>query len=166
MAATAVSVSHAAAPWPRSRTRGHPDAHHAASVSDPSSMKVFTRCSAIHGTRLAERFSATRSSLTSAAPTSASLTRKQAESAAPVRTGLPRGCRRQASTTSASTKKPSAPVISRCVNSISVWTEGDGGITSPLQRGQWLPHPAPAPVARTRAPQSTTATFHASTAQQ
>ena len=26
---------------------------------------------------------------------------------------------------------------------------GDGGITSPLHKGQWLPQPAPEPVART-----------------
>jgi hypothetical protein len=44
-----------------------------------------------------------------------------------------------------------------------VWTVGDCGITCPLQRGQWLPHPAPEPEARTKAPHSTTATFHAST---
>jgi len=28
-------------------------------------------------------------------------------------------------------------------------TLGDCGSTSPLQSGQWLPHPAPAPLART-----------------
>jgi hypothetical protein len=40
---------------------------------------------------------------------------------------------------------------------------GATGTTSPLQSGQWLPHPAPDPLARTYAPHSTTSTFHAST---
>jgi hypothetical protein len=38
-------------------------------------------------------------------------------------------------------------------------------MTSPLQSGQWLPHPAPDPVARTNAPHAMTARFTAKVAQ-
>ena len=37
-----------------------------------------------------------------------------------------------------------------------VASAGSRGTTSPLQRGQWLPQPAPEPVARTYAPQRIT----------
>ena len=40
----------------------------------------------------------------------------------------------------------------RWENSISVSVVGVRGMTSPLQSGQWLPQPAPEPVARTNAP--------------
>lgn len=42
---------------------------------------------------------------------------------------------------------------------------GAAGTTSPLQSGQWLPHPAPDPLALTYAPHSTTSMFQASTPQ-
>ena len=42
---------------------------------------------------------------------------------------------------------------------------GASGTTSPLQSGQWLPHPAPDPLARTNAPHKTTSRFQASTPQ-
>ena len=41
------------------------------------------------------------------------------------------------------------PEVTRWVNSISVATLFARGITSPLHVGQWLPHPAPDPDART-----------------
>lgn len=46
-----------------------------------------------------------------------------------------------------------------------VWMAGAAGTTSPLHSGQWLPHPAPDPLARTYAPHSTTSTFQPSVAQ-
>ena len=53
-----------------------------------------------------------------------------------------------------------------CVGQIVVVSiSGARGITSPLQSGQWLPHPAPAPVARTNAPQRITRRRYPSTLQ-
>jgi hypothetical protein len=43
--------------------------------------------------------------------------------------------------------------------------DGERGTTSPLHNGQWLPHPAPDPLARTYAPHKMTARFAASVAQ-
>ena len=57
------------------------------------------------------------------------------------------------------------PLVARWVNSISVSADGLRGMTTPLQRGQWRPHPAPAPDARTNAPHSTTPTLYARTIQ-
>ena len=45
----------------------------------------------------------------------------------------------------------------RCVNSIIVSTLAERCITVPLQSGQWLPQPAPEPVARTSVPHRITA---------
>ena len=53
-----------------------------------------------------------------------------------------------------------AGVYSTIVSSIGAW-----GTTSPLQRGQWAPQPAPDPVARTKAPHKMTATFQPSVSQ-
>ena len=53
----------------------------------------------------------------------------------------------------------------RWPSSISVAMEGERGTTSPLQNGQWLPHPAPEPLARTNAPHRMTARFAASVVQ-
>lgn len=41
--------------------------------------------------------------------------------------------------------------------------DGAIGITCPLHNGQWLPHPAPDPVARTIAPQTITSTLYPTT---
>jgi enamine deaminase RidA (YjgF/YER057c/UK114 family) len=46
---------------------------------------------------------------------------------------------------------------------MTVSIRGASGTTSPLHNGQWLPHPAPDPLARTKAPHRTTRMFHAST---
>lgn len=53
------------------------------------------------------------------------------------------------------------PLVARCEYSISVPIVGEGGITSPLQVGQWAPQPAPDPVARTTAPHKMTRMFQA-----
>ena len=50
------------------------------------------------------------------------------------------------------TRRPSNAEILRCVISIMVLMVGARGTTSPLQSGQWLPHPSPEPVARTMVP--------------
>jgi len=55
-----------------------------------------------------------------------------------------------ASTASAS--RPDSPLVMRWMNSISVSICAGQGMIWPLQDGQWLPHPAPEPVARTTAP--------------
>src|SRR5262249_50271179 len=46
---------------------------------------------------------------------------------------------------------------------VCVWPVA--GMITPLQRGQWLPHPAPEPVARTYAPHRITKTLYAATNQ-
>src|SRR5438067_676992 len=56
-----------------------------------------------------------------------------------------------------------SPLVRRCVNSMMVSIFGAAGITTPLHSGQWLPQPAPDPLARTYAPHSTTSTLYAST---
>ena len=55
-----------------------------------------------------------------------------------------------------STNTPDKALVSRWVNSIRVSMRGARGTTTPLHSGQWLPHPAPEPVARTNAPHRTT----------
>ena len=77
---------------------------------------------------------------------------------AALRTGLPRLVPRHATTTSATAASPASALVTRCPNSIMVFSAGAVGIASPLHSGQWSPHPAPAPDARTNAPQSTTST--------
>jgi hypothetical protein len=44
--------------------------------------------------------------------------------------------------------------------SVARW--GERGTTTPLHSGQWRPHPAPDPVARTYAPHTTTPTSYTS----
>ena len=48
------------------------------------------------------------------------------------------------------------PLVSRWESSMIVAIRGDCGTITPLHSGQWLPHPAPEPVARTIDPQRTT----------
>lgn len=64
-----------------------------------------------------------------------------------------------------SAKVPSSatPLIARCVNSMIVCKPAARGTTSPLHSGQWLPQPAPDPLARTYAPHKTTSRFQPST---
>jgi len=57
------------------------------------------------------------------------------------------------------------PLVIRCVNSIIVCALALVPRTLPPQPGHLLPQPAPDPVARTKAPQSTTATLKHSVAQ-
>ena len=136
-----------------------PPAHQAVSVRHASRVSVLTRCADKEYARAVEGFCATCSSSTSAAPSSASEIRNTADSAAPRRTACPGGNARNAHTASSATSTRSIPLVTRCVYSISVNTLGEAGTTSPLHSGQWFPQPAPAPVARTYAPHSTTATL-------
>ena len=149
---------------PCTRGRSPLLAHQAVSVSAPTSRNVFSRCPAIHHARAVETSSATSSSSTSPAPISASRTISTPDATAARRTMCPGGKRRQAPTTSATTSSSATPLVSRWPSSISVSMLGDRGTTSPLQRGQWLPQPAPEPVARTNAPQRITPRFAASVA--
>ena len=56
---------------------------------------------------------------------------------------------RSVQTSNATTKSSASPLVARCENSMIVATPGSRGSTSPLQNGQWLPQPAPEPLART-----------------
>ena len=76
--------------------------------------------------------------------------------AAPPRAACPRGAARRVHQKSVTTATNARPLVNRWENSTSVSTEGDRGSTTPLQSGQWPPHPAPDPVARTYAPQRMT----------
>ncbi len=156
--ASAEAESHAAEPWPRRRTAGPPEAHQAVRAMAPRRRKVLSRCAAIHQARAIDWFPATSSSSTSPAPTPASVSIRTIESTAPVRTGWPGPKRRNASTSMATTARSATPLVARWVNSMRVSAVGERGIATPLQRGQCAPQPAPDPVARTKAPQSTTST--------
>ena len=48
------------------------------------------------------------------------------------------------------------PEVMRCANSMMVSNWGASGTGTPLHSGQWLPQPAPEPLARTNAPQRMT----------
>ena len=82
---------------------------------------------------------------------------KITDAAAARRAASPGGRTRRVHRNSATTPRRARPLVSRCENSISVAVAGWRGKTSPLQRGQWLPHPAPLPDARTYAPHRMTA---------
>ena len=59
---------------------------------------------------------------------------------------------RKAQISRASTSTPASPLVIRWLSSISVSMRSGRWKISPLQVGQWLPQPAPDPVARTTAP--------------
>ena len=99
--------------------------------------------------RAALAFWAVQPKRTKEAPTRLSVTMKKRASPAPKRAGCPLGKARSAQRKSARTERKARPEVARWVNSMRVSTWGARGITSPLQVGQWAPHPAPAPVART-----------------
>jgi len=82
-----------------------------------------------------------------------------------MRAKCPRSVAAQLQSSNATTASSESPLVSRCVNSIRVLTLAACCITVPLQSGQWLPQPAPAPVARTKVPHRITATKYAKTAQ-
>src|SRR5260370_31611472 len=81
------------------------------------------------------------------------------------RTRCPRGNSKTLHQASATTAIIATPLVIRCVNSMIVSIRGTSGTTSPLHSGQWLPQPAPEPLARTYAPQRITNRFQASTPQ-
>jgi hypothetical protein len=102
---------------------------------------------------------------TKEAPTRLSVTMKNMERPAPKRAGCPLGRVRRARIRRARTARKARPEVARWVNSIRVSTWGVRGMISPLQVGQWAPHPAPEPVARTKAPQRATRMFQTKTPQ-
>jgi hypothetical protein len=126
-------------------------------VSAATRAKVLTRCAAPNHARVMEVLPATRRKSTRPAPRSASLTMRSPEKTAPRRTGWPGEVQRKAISRSASTATSESPEVTRCVNSMSISSERGRGSTSPLHMGQWSPHPAPEPVALTKAPQTITA---------
>src|SRR5271170_7096964 len=91
--------------------------------------------------------------------------RNTTDASAAVRARSPREKLRRLHSHNAPTPTKATPLITRCVNSMMVSIRGATGTTSPLHIGQWLPHPAPDPLARTKSPHKTTITFHASTPQ-
>ncbi len=109
--------------------------------------------------RATESFAPTRWKRTSPAPTAASVRMKKTDAPAARRAGWPFGWSRKTHRPSAKTSSSAMPLVARWVNSIIVSRAGARGTTSPLQRGQWAPQPAPEPVARTKAPHRMTATF-------
>ncbi len=90
---------------------------------------------------------------------------KKTDAAAARRAGWPFGRSRKTHSASAKTSRSAMPLVARWVNSTIVSRAGARGTTSPLQRGQWAPQPAPEPVARTKAPHRMTATFQPRTSQ-
>src|SRR6476646_1496279 len=72
----------------------------------------------------------------------------------------------KAQTARQSTAMRAMPLVTRWVSSTRVWRLGDLGTIWPLQRGQWLPQPAPEPLARTYAPQRMTARLRKRTVQE
>ncbi len=94
------------------------------------------------------------------APISASTTIETPETTAPSRAGCPRRVRRKTSTTSTATSTSATPLAARCANSIAV-APASSGTRAPLHDGHDRPHPAPEPVARTRAPSRMTTTLTA-----
>jgi len=129
------------------------------------SKKVFTKCSAMEIARARESLSAVRPKSTSPAPISASTMMKTPAPRRPQRIGCPRPYRRNPQTINPRTRSILSPELKRWLNSISVSTCGARGTTAPLHNGQWFPHPAPDPVARTNAPHKTTSRVNMSTNQ-
>ena len=81
------------------------------------------------------------------------------EATSVLRTGLPALKIRQPQTISAAIRTRLSPDVTRWLNSITVSSAAARGTATPLHSGQWLPHPAPEPVARTNAPQRITRTL-------
>jgi hypothetical protein len=65
----------------------------------------------------------------------------------------------------ANTRTKASPLPRRWTNSMTVAWAGSSGRTTPLHSGQWLPQPAPEPVARTNAPHRMTPRLTARTTQ-
>ena len=122
----------------------------------PSNKKVLARCIAPTTPRAIEVLPATSSNSTKPAPTSASMMTKTPAATDDLRTGCPDGKMRQPHTIRTITKIIASPLLRRCTNSIVVAGLSVAGMTTPLHKGQWLPQPAPEPVALTTAPQRIT----------
>ena len=134
---------------PRQRSAEPPFAQYAVSPRAASRKKVFTRWAARYMARAIESFSATRRNSTRPAPTAASLNMKNIDAPAPNRAGSPAGRERKTAISKPTTASSASPLVARCEYSIKVCADGERGMTSPLQSGQWLPQPAPDPLART-----------------
>src|SRR5580658_10280223 len=115
--------------------------------------------------RPVEAFAATYWNSTSPAPNAASASKNANEAQASFRTRWPRGNNLRLQPSSPATASNAPPLMTRCVNSITVEAPASLGITSPLQSGQWLPQPAPEPLARTNTPHSPPRTLQPSTPQ-
>jgi len=126
--------------------------HFAVSASAATSSSVFPKCRHKNPARLADRSMPTCSKRTSIAPRIASFSKSIAAEMAEYRGQSPLVVRRQVQTRRTTMSTSDKPLVSRCVNSIKVLDWTDVGRISPLHRGQWLPQPAPDPVARTKAP--------------
>ncbi len=92
---------------------------------------------------------ATSLNSTRPAPTAASDRVKTRDRTAPRRSGCPFGAARNAQAARTATSTSTRPLLTRCEYSTSVAVDGRSGTTSPLHDGQWLPQPAPEPLART-----------------
>ncbi len=79
------------------------------------------------------------------------------------RAGWPAVNERRQTTTSATPRRTTRPLVTRWDSSMRSATDRAWGMTSPLQSGQWLPQPAPEPVARTKPPQTMTTRLAIST---
>ena len=126
---------------------------------------MFTKCSAIHNARPTCALSPTYSNSTIPAPIAFSKMMKTTPSIAARRTWLPREVSRQAQTPCTNTTNVASSALPRCDHSMIVLVVGSVGMISPLHIGQWLPQPAPEPVARTSAPHKITPTTIASATQ-
>src|SRR3990170_2587825 len=115
--------------------------------------------------RAAELSSPTQRIKTNPAPTAASSKMSPSAIQAHRRAAVPLTNRRRVHTQRPSTRRKASPLPSRWTNSMIVSRPGSTGRTEPLHNGQWLPHPAPDPEARTNAPHRMTPKLTARTAQ-
>ena len=110
---------------------------------------MFTKWSDMLSPRFADLSCATSSNSTSPAPMSASPIMNANDTTLAVRTRWPLGNTRNAQIASTIVPTRAIPLVNRWEASTTVAIDFGRGITSPLQVGQWLPHPAPEPEART-----------------
>ncbi len=142
-----------------------PPAHQAVNARTASSRKVLIRCSAMEIARPTESLSAVSPASTSHAPMSASRMMKTPEATRVLRTGWP-GSRQPPAPDDEHADQDDAQARRETVGELDDRLElRRRGTTTPLQSGQWLPHPAPEPVARTNAPQRMTRTLYPNTPQ-
>ena len=137
---------------PATRTGPRPEAHQASNASEPSSTNVLTRWTGTITVRAAEASSATHSASTRTAPTSDSEMMKIPDNQAAVRICCPFSKVRSTQMATTATMRAARALVTRCVNSTARAPSRPPGMISPSQVGQEGPHPAPDPLARTKAP--------------